>query len=254
MLDVHPPHHPTHTWKDFFIHIATIVVGLLIAVGLEQTVEALHHRHQVEATRAELAHERVLNRQRFLLIYQELDHFAREFHDDAGTLEFIRSHPHARVESWPHPFLFSGALIPYDDSAWKTAQVSGVLEYMPHGEVKQYTELYSRMAAVSTAEEALRPAIFSMRGSYIDGPLEEQTAEQLQKHWETLKALRIQVATIVQMQHYILTRYHDFPSDEPFKEDRQILLNEPLQTELSSTWQKSVDRLNAMDAADEESH
>jgi len=45
MLDVHPPHHPTHTWKDFFIHLATIVVGLLIAVGLEQTVESLHHRH-----------------------------------------------------------------------------------------------------------------------------------------------------------------------------------------------------------------
>ena len=39
MLDVHPPHHATHGWRDFFIHIATICVGLLIAVGLEQTVE-----------------------------------------------------------------------------------------------------------------------------------------------------------------------------------------------------------------------
>jgi hypothetical protein len=45
MLDVHVPHQ-THTWKDFFIHIATIVIGLLIAIGLEQTVEAIHHRHQ----------------------------------------------------------------------------------------------------------------------------------------------------------------------------------------------------------------
>jgi len=48
MLDVHPPHSPAHTWKDFFIHIATIVVGLLIAVSLEQTVEYFHHRHQRE--------------------------------------------------------------------------------------------------------------------------------------------------------------------------------------------------------------
>jgi hypothetical protein len=24
MLDVHPPHNPTHTWPDFLIHIATI--------------------------------------------------------------------------------------------------------------------------------------------------------------------------------------------------------------------------------------
>jgi hypothetical protein len=56
MLDVHVPH-PTHTWKDFFIHIATICVGLLIAVGLEQGVEALHRAHErrdlIEAFRAE---------------------------------------------------------------------------------------------------------------------------------------------------------------------------------------------------------
>jgi hypothetical protein len=31
VLDVHMPH-ATHTWKDFLIHIATISVGLLIAV------------------------------------------------------------------------------------------------------------------------------------------------------------------------------------------------------------------------------
>lgn len=51
MLDVHPPHTPTHTWKDFFIHIATITVGLLIAVGLEQSVEALHSRHEASELR-----------------------------------------------------------------------------------------------------------------------------------------------------------------------------------------------------------
>ncbi len=39
MLDVHPPEHTPHTWRDFFLHIATIVIGLLIAIGLEQSVE-----------------------------------------------------------------------------------------------------------------------------------------------------------------------------------------------------------------------
>lgn len=46
MLDMHAPHQLVHTWKDFFIHIATIVVGLLIAVALEQSIEALHHLNQ----------------------------------------------------------------------------------------------------------------------------------------------------------------------------------------------------------------
>lgn len=48
MLEVHAPHRSIHTWKDFVIHIATITIGLLIAVGLEQFVEVLHHRHQRE--------------------------------------------------------------------------------------------------------------------------------------------------------------------------------------------------------------
>ena len=53
MLDVHPPHEAAHTWKDFFVHIATIVIGLLIAVGLEQTVEAIHR----SAERRDLLHD-----------------------------------------------------------------------------------------------------------------------------------------------------------------------------------------------------
>jgi len=46
MLEPHAPHEYIQTWRGFFIHIATIVVGLIIAVGLEQTVEYFHHRHQ----------------------------------------------------------------------------------------------------------------------------------------------------------------------------------------------------------------
>ena len=41
MLDVHAPHETVHTWKGCFIHLATIVIGLLIAVGLEQMVEKI---------------------------------------------------------------------------------------------------------------------------------------------------------------------------------------------------------------------
>jgi hypothetical protein len=57
MLDVHPPHESIQTWKAFFVHIATIVIGLLIAVALEQTVEFFHHRHLVAETREALHEE-----------------------------------------------------------------------------------------------------------------------------------------------------------------------------------------------------
>jgi hypothetical protein len=46
MLDVHPAHHAASTWRDFFIHIITIVIGLLIAIRFEQTVRWRHHSRQ----------------------------------------------------------------------------------------------------------------------------------------------------------------------------------------------------------------
>jgi hypothetical protein len=56
-LEVHAPHEALYTWKGFFIHIATIVIGLFIAVALEQSVEALNHGHERAALRADLQTE-----------------------------------------------------------------------------------------------------------------------------------------------------------------------------------------------------
>ena len=50
MLDVHVPYEAIQTWKAFFFHIAAISIGLLIAIGLEQTVESLHHRHLISGS------------------------------------------------------------------------------------------------------------------------------------------------------------------------------------------------------------
>jgi hypothetical protein len=46
MIDIHDAHHAASTWKEFFIHIATIVLGLVIAVGLENTVEYFHRQSE----------------------------------------------------------------------------------------------------------------------------------------------------------------------------------------------------------------
>src|SRR5579864_5734946 len=55
--EVHPSHPGIRTWQDFFVHISTIVIGLLIAIGLEQSVEYIHHRHQLQEARRELLKE-----------------------------------------------------------------------------------------------------------------------------------------------------------------------------------------------------
>jgi hypothetical protein len=73
MLDIHPAHHAASTWRDFFIHIATIVLGLLIAIGLEQSVEALHRLHERHALEAALHTEAEENRQRAISNFDVFD-------------------------------------------------------------------------------------------------------------------------------------------------------------------------------------
>src|ERR1700746_1359885 len=62
MVEVHPPHERVHSWAQFFVHIAAIVIGLIIAVSLEQTVELFHHRHQREQLEAALQRDGRANR------------------------------------------------------------------------------------------------------------------------------------------------------------------------------------------------
>jgi hypothetical protein len=80
VLDVNVPH-PTQTWKDFFIHVGTICVGLLIAVSLEQMVEYIHHRSEVAEARRALAVERKLNINFFAAEAEEFHRFVPGIED-----------------------------------------------------------------------------------------------------------------------------------------------------------------------------
>jgi len=55
-MEIHKPK-AAHSFREFLVEIGTIVCGILIALGLEQAVEAFHWRHEVEAERAALREE-----------------------------------------------------------------------------------------------------------------------------------------------------------------------------------------------------
>jgi len=153
MLDVHARHEVLHTWKDFFIHIATIVIGLLIAVGLEQTVEYFHHRQQVAEIRHSLAEERRINEVIFTSACSEFRRYAPILLGSLQTLTYLRTHPGASPSQWPGRFSFYMLVIHFQDSAWKTALQSAALAYVPRAEVRNYSDVYARLAEVSEESE-----------------------------------------------------------------------------------------------------
>jgi hypothetical protein len=166
MLDVHPPHHAANTWRDFFIHIATIAVGLLIAVGLEQTVEYVHHRHQVRDAREALSREREANQIRFAIESKELERELPIFRKNLAIFAYVRDHPHDPAEKWPGAFDGNILKIHYVDSAWRTAQQSNVLQYMPAAEVNQYAEIYGHLETINQLEGEKFDAAVNFRATF----------------------------------------------------------------------------------------
>lgn len=59
-MDIHKPK-AAHSWREFAVEIGTIICGILIALGLEQAIEALHWRDKIEqaqsAIRLELSED-----------------------------------------------------------------------------------------------------------------------------------------------------------------------------------------------------
>ena len=163
MLDVHPAHHAANSWRDFFIHIATIVLGLLIAVSLEQTVEYFHHRREVAETREALRRERQSNVARFALEADDLARAVPIIQEDLAVFAYLRAHPGAPPDHWPGKLGGQVITTVYLDSAWKTAQQSNVLQYVPQSEVQTNDKLFGYLQALNEMETAKFDQFYQVR-------------------------------------------------------------------------------------------
>ena len=180
MLDVHPPHHAASSWRDFFIHIATIVIGLIIAVGIEQTVEYFHHRHQVAETRELLRNEREDNRQAFARDTKNFRVSSAELQNNLQVLAYLSHHPGTPDEKLPGTLLWLHGGADYQSAAWDEAQTSGVTSLMPREEVAEMQRLYAQLRKISNSNRETWLAINDAeRYSLIDSRLSNLTPAQI---------------------------------------------------------------------------
>lgn len=137
MLDVHPPQHPTYTWKDFFIHIATICVGLLIAIGLEQTVELMHQAHERRLLIQGMQMEARKNAGYLRIDLRNNLTYARWFHAAAQIISAARPVDGAISVRLPAP----PDQTPYaiaSRSVWSVARASGKVALLPEEQAEAY--------------------------------------------------------------------------------------------------------------------
>lgn len=175
MLDVHPPHEPVHGWRDFLLHIATITIGLLIALGLEAAAEWIHHRHLVAEARENLRREIAGNRAALPGNLASLQGDAARMRGNILVVRQLRDHPHA-----PHGSLhFDFGWTSFSDSAWQTARDTGALAYMPYDELQQLSGLYAQQSYINSLGTTLftsqgrAPAIIASENSIEDLQLDQ---------------------------------------------------------------------------------
>ena len=149
MLDVHPPHGKMHGVGDFFLHLFTISVGLLIALALEAAVER-HHQHELrDQADANLRTEIRANQ-------KSLAELLPIIHDEQKTLIAVLTFVLARENNRPGDlgainFGFTNS--PLSDASWRTASATGALALMDYDTVQKYAGAYQLQEQVMRLEQ-----------------------------------------------------------------------------------------------------
>ena len=168
-MDIHKPK-AARNLREFLIEIGTIICGILIALGLEQTVELVHWSHQVEearrAIRTEIAHD--LGAVHFRFAQSEC--VERRVRDLKRWEEGTRGGARVKLDaelSGPRTFAY------YTDT-WEVAQAGQVAAHFPVEELTRYAQLYGQLRAMQGFQQAERDAWSQL--------LDFSGAEQLDPH------------------------------------------------------------------------
>lgn len=147
MLDVHPPHESIHGFKDFFLHLFTITVGLFIALLLESGVDKIHQHHLRDEADSNIRQEIRYNEHE---LQTTLDAAVVEQKNLIEILKFLTLKSQNKPSKLPNITVgfTSGTL---SDSNWHTATATGALSFMEYGRVEDFSaayrvqELFSRL-------------------------------------------------------------------------------------------------------------
>ncbi len=174
MIEVHPPSEPVHGWRDFLIHLATITIGLLIALSLEGCVEFWHHRSLVHEAEASMQIEIEGNAHGLQEALADVRKEQELLQQDVEVMRRIIANP---KEVNRETLTIDFRIRTFDDVSWKTAQSTEALSYMPYGRAQEYSYIYGAQNEITEVEHqaardtvlAIAPFVGSKKGEANPG-------------------------------------------------------------------------------------
>lgn len=143
-MEVHPPEHAIHNWRDFLVHIGTITIGLLIAIGLEGLVEQQHHRHLLHTAEENLRDELKDNRAVLATDERALELTQARLEQMVAALDALQAH-----RSGPPDPSLSWQWNGPQSAAWDTARNSGAVSLMEYKQASGYALVYEQQGIVN---------------------------------------------------------------------------------------------------------
>jgi hypothetical protein len=179
-MDVHAPHEPVHTWKDFAIHLTIVTIGLFIALMLEAGVEYWHHRHIVAEARENIRQEIEENHEAAQKNVVSVQRSIDAIQSNVKTLHVLMTRPKNFHGSLMNTMSFNS----FHDAAWRTARDTGALSYMPYEQVQRYSDVYMleemvNQKAMDTAERNFRAGSPVYMGYDVDALPESEYMDML---------------------------------------------------------------------------
>jgi hypothetical protein len=169
MLDVHAPHGPTHSWRDFLVHIAAIAIGLFLALALEKVAEYVHERRQLTEARRELVLELAENRRAWVMNVTEASRIQQQLDADLKVIQALRSHAPVGSGKFDYSVQFYATL----DGPWQAVRQSGSLELMPHEELQNYAWFHGLLTSLMESMHAFETTLHIGGAIAASAPLEK---------------------------------------------------------------------------------
>jgi hypothetical protein len=138
-MEIHPPHAPIRSIKDFLLQLITITAGILIALSFEGVREWRHDRNLVREAHDTIAREIADNK-------KEIDVGLAGLSDRRKKLENAYRFANELLTAKKTDIQqidVGSSLAELSAASWQTAERTGALAHMDYGEVQKYSKVYA---------------------------------------------------------------------------------------------------------------
>lgn len=140
-MEIHKPH-AAKTWKEFFIELGTIVLGIVIAIALEQLVEAWHWHGEVVEARKAITAEMTASQPLFTRRLAAASCMNRQIAEAHAILDALEAGKPLPGFTTYHR---SGGSALLSDSEWESDRAAQTLTHFPRTELAVMSRYYAQL-------------------------------------------------------------------------------------------------------------